>query len=114
MTIVLLSLIVGAALALSGATLQGVLRNPLAEPYILGLVGGASFGVSLAICLGLTALSAIVLPAAAFFGACFALLLVCIVSMVAARRTGRRAFSGGTVIVAGFVSGSFIDRKSVV
>lgn len=101
------ALIVGASLATSGATLQSVLRNPLAEPYILGLVGGASFGVALAFLMGWADASPIVVPLAAFLGACLSLALVCVVSAVAARRTGRRGFAGGTVIVAGFVAGSF-------
>ena len=101
------AMIVGASLATSGATLQSVLRNPLAEPYILGLVGGASFGVALAFLMGWAEASAVVVPLAAFLGACFSLGLVCIVSAVAARRTGKRGLSGGTVIVAGFVAGSF-------
>ena len=101
------AMIVGASLATSGATLQSVLRNPLAEPYILGLVGGASFGVALAFLMGWAEASAVVVPLAAFLGACFSLGLVCIVSAVAARRTGKRCLAGGTVIVAGFVAGSF-------
>lgn len=101
------ALIVGASLATSGATLQSVLRNPLAEPYILGLVGGASFGVALVFLMGWADASPIVVPLAAFLGACLSLALVCVVSAVAARRTGKRGFAGGTVIVAGFVAGSF-------
>ncbi|MGN0846145.1 MAG: FecCD family ABC transporter permease [Kiritimatiellia bacterium] len=101
------ALVVGAALAVSGATLQSVLRNPLAEPYILGIVGGASLGVALAFLMGWTAASALVVPLAAVAGAGLSLALVCAVSALAARRTGRRGFSGGTVIVAGFVAGSF-------
>ena len=101
------ALIVGAALALSGAALQSVLRNPLAEPYILGLVGGASFGVALVFLMGWAAASAVVVPLAAFLGSCLSLGLVCVVSIVAARRTGQRGLAGGTVIVAGFVAGSF-------
>ncbi len=44
---VLLGVLVGAALGVSGATLQGVLRNPLADPYILGVSGGAALGSTL-------------------------------------------------------------------
>ena len=84
------AMIVGASLATSGATLQSVLRNPLAEPYILGLVGGASFGVALAFLMGWAEASAVVVPLAAFLGACFSLGLVCIVSAVAARRPRSR------------------------
>jgi iron complex transport system permease protein len=45
--IVLLSLLVGAALALSGATMQGLFRNPLADPYLLGISSGAALGAAL-------------------------------------------------------------------
>ena len=52
---VLAGLTVGAALSVSGVVLQGVLRNPLAEPYMLGIVGGGALFAVLAINLGLTA-----------------------------------------------------------
>ncbi len=48
---------VGAALGLGGALLQTLLRNPLAEPYTLGLSGAASFGAVLSIALNFTPLS---------------------------------------------------------
>ncbi|MBN1204842.1 MAG: iron ABC transporter permease [Myxococcaceae bacterium] len=49
----LLGVIVGAGLAASGATLQGLLRNPLADPFVLGVSGGAALGATLALALGL-------------------------------------------------------------
>jgi iron complex transport system permease protein len=51
---VLLAALVGAGLAASGSTLQGVLRNPLADPFILGVSGGAALGATVAIALGLS------------------------------------------------------------
>lgn len=66
--------LVGAALALSGAAFQALLRNPLAEPYILGVSSGAAVGAVLAIVAGLAAVWAV--PAAAFAGAGLAILLV--------------------------------------
>lgn len=48
--------LVGAALAFSGAALQALLRNPLADPFILGVSGGAAFGATLWLALGSTAL----------------------------------------------------------
>lgn len=113
-TLIAADLVVGASLALSGATLQSVLCNPLAEPYILGLVGGASLGVAVVFSLGLAAVSAFLIPVAAFLGACLSLALVCLVSVLAARRLGRRALSGGTVIVAGFVAGSFTNSLQML
>ncbi|MGN0852761.1 MAG: FecCD family ABC transporter permease [Kiritimatiellia bacterium] len=113
-TLLAADLVVGASLALSGAALQSVLGNPLAEPYILGLVGGASLGVAVVFCLGLAAVSALLVPAAAFLGACLSLSLVCLVSVWAARRLGRRALSGSTVVVAGFVAGSFTNSLQML
>ncbi|ATB28852.1 FecCD family ABC transporter permease [Melittangium boletus] len=49
----LLAALVGAGLAASGSTLQGVLRNPLADPFVLGVSGGAALGATLALALGL-------------------------------------------------------------
>ncbi len=49
----LLAAIVGAGLAASGATLQGLLRNPLADPFVLGVSGGAALGATLALAFGL-------------------------------------------------------------
>ena len=52
---VILSLLVGMALAMSGAVMQALFRNPMAEPYILGMSSGAALGATLAIVLGLGA-----------------------------------------------------------
>ena len=59
-------MITGAGLGMSGAALQGTLRNALAEPYLLGVSGGAAVGAVLAVVAGLTA--ALALPVAAFAG----------------------------------------------
>ena len=50
---IILAIIAGVGLAASGATMQGVLRNPLVSPYILGISSGAAFGAALAIVLGI-------------------------------------------------------------
>lgn len=49
---VLMAIIAGASLGLAGAVMQGILRNPLASPFTLGIASAASFGASLAIVLG--------------------------------------------------------------
>lgn len=59
-----LAVLVGAALGLSGAALQGLLRNPLAEPGLLGVTGGAAFGSVLAIYFGLTQVFGFAAPVA--------------------------------------------------
>ncbi|MDR1273558.1 MAG: iron ABC transporter permease [Odoribacteraceae bacterium] len=74
---VLLGAAVGGALSLAGVILQGVFRNPLVEPYTLGISGGASVGVSLAIVLSLQAAwGGFTLPLAGFAGALITVLLV--------------------------------------
>jgi iron complex transport system permease protein len=51
---ILIAALVGASLAVAGTAMQGIFRNPMASPYILGLSSGAAFGASLAIVLGLS------------------------------------------------------------
>ena len=72
----LLGLLVGAALGLSGAAIQGFLRNPLAEPGLIGISGAAALGAVLALQTGLAALFALALPLAALAGAALAVALV--------------------------------------
>jgi len=69
----ILGLAVGAMLGLGGAALQGFLRNPLAEPSVLGASNGAALGAVIAIYFGLAQASAIVLPVMAIGGALVAL-----------------------------------------
>ena len=68
---VTLAALVGAALALAGAGFQGVFRNPLADPYLLGAASGAGFAAALAMLAGggLGLLGGVGVPAAAFLGA---------------------------------------------
>ena len=69
-------LLVGAALGLAGAALQGYLRNPLAEPGLIGVSGGAALGAVLAIHTGLAGLAALALPLAGLVGAGLATMAV--------------------------------------
>jgi len=76
---VLLGAVAGAGLASVGAAFQTVLRNPLAEPYVLGVSGGAALGATMAIALGFGGfglLSAAGVPAAAFAGGIIATVIV--------------------------------------
>lgn len=93
----LLAALVGAALGASGSAFQAVLRNPLADPYILGVSGGAALGAVAALTLGFS--SALLLPGAAFAGACAALFLV---YWVAQAHQG----SSHTLILSGVMVGS--------
>lgn len=75
---VLLAFLVGGCLAAVGAALQAMLRNPLADPYVLGISSGAALGAALAILLGLEAslLAFSILPLCAFGGGLLALAIV--------------------------------------
>lgn len=75
-TRVLAGLIVGAALSTAGVVLQAILRNPLAEPYVLGVSSGAGLGAGLAILTGFSALGAFTLPLTAFLMAIATLAIV--------------------------------------
>lgn len=72
----LLSVAAGAGLSVAGVVFQALLRNPLAEPYVLGISSGAGLGAALAIVLGLTVAGAWTLPIVAFGGALSTILLV--------------------------------------
>lgn len=72
----ILAMIVGAILGLSGAVLQGLLRNPLAEPGLLGVSASASLGAVLALYTGLAGLSVLALPLSALAGAALAVLML--------------------------------------
>ena len=71
-----LGAVVGAALGVAGAALQGYLRNPLAEPGVIGVSGGAALGAVIAIHLGLAGAGAIALPLAGLIGAALSTALV--------------------------------------
>lgn len=99
---VLLAALVGAGLAVAGATFQALLRNPLAEPYILGISGGAALGAVLALVLGLAAAYPAALPLAALLGALLAMVLVVRIAAVAGGVLDTRV-----LLLAGVVVGAF-------
>jgi iron complex transport system permease protein len=66
---VIVSVLMGMALGASGAVLQGILRNPLADPYILGISSGAALTAAIGIILGLSFLGIFTIPVLAFIGA---------------------------------------------
>ncbi len=99
---VVLGFLVGGSLAVCGAVLQALIQNPLADPYLLGISGGAAIAAVLALALGLT--GAWALPAAAFGGALLALALVYRLSLVQGRRLDPHVLLLAGVVVSSFTS----------
>lgn len=104
---VVLGLVIGAGLATSGTALQATLRNPLAEPYLLGVSGGAAVGAVLSVVLGVS--SPVLLPLAAFGGAALAVLLVLLVARAAGAHADPRV-----LLMAGVVVGAFCNAAIMV
>jgi iron complex transport system permease protein len=101
-----LGLMIGVTLGLSGAALQGWLRNPLAEPALLGVSASASLGAVIAIYTGLSALFPLGLPLAALAGAVAAVLVV---QAMAGLRGGAL-----TVILAGIAVSSLASAMTAL
>lgn len=99
---ILLALAVGSALSISGVILQGIFRNPLVEPYTLGISGGAALGVAVVIALGLS----LFIPIAGFVGAMLCVSLIYFIS----NRQGSLRIS--TLLLTGvmisFIAGSMV------
>jgi iron complex transport system permease protein len=97
---------VGALLALSGALLQALLRNPLADPYVLGISGGAAVAALLALAAGLSALA---VQGAALLGAVGALVLLFLLARRALMSSDARAGeqAAGIVLLTGVMLASF-------
>jgi len=93
---VLTALGVGAGLALSGVIMQALTRNPLADPYLLGLSSGAALGAVTFLILGL----ALLMPLGAFFGSLGALILALFVAQLLGGATPSRAILTGICIAA--------------
>jgi iron complex transport system permease protein len=104
---VALGVVVGAGLAASGTALQATLRNPLAEPYLLGVSGGAAMGAVLTVVTGFT--SPVFLPLAAFVGAAIAVAVVLLVARAAGGRSDPRM-----LLMAGVVVGAFCTAAIMV
>lgn len=112
---VVLALVVGAALALSGTVYQGILLNPLADPFTLGVSTGAAFGASTAILFGWSSWKLAgmgMLPAIAFVGALGALGLVLLLGRLQGRIHPTTLVLGG-IIISTFLSAWISLLKSL-
>lgn len=95
--------LVGMALGVAGATMQGLFRNPMADPGVIGVSAGGAVGAVLSIALGITSLFPLALPLFAFLGAMAAMLLVYGIAVAGGR------FSAATLLLAGVAVSSFLS-----
>ncbi|WP_396219419.1 FecCD family ABC transporter permease [Gemmatimonas sp.] len=104
---VLLAALVGAGLASSGGALQGTLRNPLAEPYLLGVSGGAAVGAVTAMAFGVV--QPALVTACAFVGAAIATVVVTAIARVVGGSADTKL-----LLMAGVVVGAFANAAILV
>ena len=100
-----LAALVGGALGLCGCTFQALLRNPLAEPYVLGVSGGAAVGAVVVFVTGVAATLPWTLPLGAFLGAVGAMTLV----LEIARRASPGGMDTRVLILSGVIAGAFFN-----
>jgi iron complex transport system permease protein len=96
---IVLALVVGAALSTAGASFQGIFRNPLAEPYLLGVSAGAALGATVAIVWKpLSSLGIYTLPLLAFVGAVLAAFLVYRVATIGGHTSAASLLLSGVAV----------------
>ena len=111
---ILIACVVGAGLALAGVVFQALLRNPLADPYILGVSSGGSLGAVIAIILGIGSIKGLsTLPFFAFMGAVSTMFLVYGIARVGGRVPTHTLLLAG-VIVNSFFSAIIMFLVSIV
>jgi iron complex transport system permease protein len=97
---ILTSAIVGAGLSIAGVIFQGILLNPLADPYTLGISAGAAFGASLALLLNITFLGIYSVPLFAFIGAVATLVAVISLSSFDGQSSSNNLILSGIIVSA--------------
>jgi iron complex transport system permease protein len=97
---------VGAGLSASGCVFQAILKNPLADPFTLGVSGGASLGASIAFVFGFAFASWFFIPLFAFLGAAAAVFIVYFLSL-------KKNFDGNSMILSGVII-SFVFSSLVI
>ncbi len=106
---IFLAALVGAGLGMSGGALQGTLRNGLAEPYLLGVSGGAAVGAVIAFAMHATNTG--VIAVAAFAGAALAVVLALLVARAAG---GAGRSDPRTLLIAGVIIGAFANAVIMI
>jgi len=95
---ILLSILVGASLAVSGAALQGIFKNPMADPGIIGVSSGAAVGAVIILSLGFASYSLLMLPIFSFIGGLSAAFIVFIISRLASSSTSSSFILSGLAV----------------
>lgn len=106
---VMLAFGVGAALALAGATFQGLLRNPLADPFTIGVSSGAALGAVVVLFFQITLLGSYTLPIFAIVGGFLSLGIVYTITSLSSR-----SMAVETIILAGIIVSSFISSLIIL
>ncbi|MDR1511548.1 MAG: iron ABC transporter permease [Endomicrobium sp.] len=102
----IMACIVGSGLAVSGCVFQAILKNPLADPFTLGISGGAALGVAIAFVFGLSSITNFFIPFCAFVGMNISVIIVYLVSV-------RKKFVSKTMILSGVVV-SYVFSSAVM
>ena len=113
---VILAALVGGTLAAAGAAYQGVFRNPLADPYLLGAAAGAGLGATLVAAYApASAFTGDLLPVAAFFGASVAVIAAYVLGRSAGAAAGPAALVLAGVTIASFFTAlqTFVQQQNV-
>ncbi len=100
---ILLSFFVGLALSISGAVMQGIFRNPLADPSILGVSAGSALGAVIPIAFAIHTFHLLVIPLFSFIGGLFSSIIVYLIFIF----TGRK--SNSILLLPGIAIGSFLN-----
>ena len=100
---IILSFFVGMALSISGAVMQGIFRNPLADPSILGVSAGAALGAVIPFSLAIQSINLFIVPSFSFLGGLIASFLVYMIFVF----TGRK--SNMILLLSGVAIGSFLN-----
>ena len=100
---IVLGVLVGAALGVAGTAMQGLFKNPMADPYIIGISSGAALGATFAMVFGLGTLGMYTIPLVAFIGATAAIFLVYNIASIGGK------LPVGTLLLAGIAVTLFLS-----
>lgn len=104
---IMAALLVGAGLSVAGAVFQGILLNPLADPYTLGVSAGAAFGAAVALLFNMGQAARVSIPLFAFTGA--ALTLFVVIFLSTSGQSGKTGLSSSNLILSGIIISAILS-----